>query len=45
MLLNDNIVHIERPDGICSPTFIADEFSGLILDLSIIQLEIRDRHK
>ena len=45
MLLNDNIVHVERPDGICSPTFIADEFSGLLLDLSIFLLDIRDLHK
>ena len=35
MLLNDNIVDIEKPDGICSATFVVDEFSGLFLHPSI----------
>ena len=35
MLLNDDIVDIEKPDGICSSTFVADKFSGLLLDLSV----------
>ena len=30
MLLNENIVDIEKPDGICSLAFVADEFSGLL---------------
>ena len=32
MLLNDGIVDIKKPDGICSLTFLAVEFSGLFLD-------------
>ena len=24
LLLNENIVDIEKPDGICSPTFVVD---------------------
>ena len=28
MILNDDIVDIERSDGICSPTFVVDEFPG-----------------
>ena len=35
MLLNDHIVDIEKPDGICSPSFVVDEFSGLFLHPSI----------
>ena len=35
MLLNDDIVDIEKPDGICSLTFVEDEFSGLFLHPSI----------
>ena len=35
MFLNDDIVDIEKPDGICSPTFGVDEFSKLFLQLSI----------
>ena len=31
MLLNDDIVDIEKPDGICSPNFVVNEFSGLFL--------------
>ena len=31
MLLNDDIVDIEKPDGVCSPTFVVNEFSGLVL--------------
>ena len=25
MLLNDDIVDIEKPDGLCSPTFVAQD--------------------
>ena len=31
MLLNDGIVGIEKSDGICSPIFAVDEFSGFFL--------------
>ena len=31
MLLKENIVDIEKPDGICLHTFVVDEFSGLFL--------------
>ena len=30
MLLNDDIVDTEKPDRICSPTFVVDEFLVLI---------------
>ena len=39
MLLNNDIVGIEKPDGIRSPTFIVDEFSGLFLRLSIFPIK------
>ena len=39
MLLNDNIVDIEKPDGVCSPTFVVDEFSKLFLHPSIFFIE------
>ena len=35
MLLNDDILDIEKPDRICSPNFVVDEFSGLFLLPSI----------
>ena len=38
LLLNDNIVEIEKSDGICSLTFVADEFSGLLLNPSIFPI-------
>ena len=31
MLLNEDILDIEKPDGICSLLFLADKFSGLFL--------------
>ena len=31
MLLNNDIVDMEKPNGICSPSFAVDEFSGLFL--------------
>ena len=37
--LNDDIVDIEKPDGICSPTFVVDEFSGLFLHPSIFSIK------
>ena len=30
MLLNDDIVDIEKPEGICSPTFVLNEFFRII---------------
>ena len=30
MLLNDDIVDIEKPNGICLATFVVDEFLGLL---------------
>ena len=37
-VLSDDIVDMEKPDGICSLTFAADEFSGLFLHLSIFSI-------
>ena len=39
MLLNDNSVDIEKPDGIYLPTFAVDEFSGLLLHSSIFSIK------
>ena len=39
MLLNDEIVDIEKPDETCSPTFVVDEFSGLFLHPSIYSIK------
>ena len=38
MLLNEDIVEIEKSDGICSLTFVVDEFSGLFLDPSVFYI-------
>ena len=38
MLLNEDIVDIEKPSGICSCTFVVDEFSGLLLHPSIVSI-------
>ena len=38
MPLNDNILDIKKPDGICSPTSSTDEFSGLSLHPSIFSI-------
>ena len=38
MFLNDDIVNIEKPDGICLPTFDVDEFSGLFLHPTIFSI-------
>ena len=35
LLLNEDVVDIGKPDGICSLTFVADEVSGLLLHPSI----------
>ena len=39
MSLNDNIVDIEKPDGICLPTFVVNEFSGLFLHSAIFSIK------
>ena len=39
MFLNGDIVDIENPTGICSLTFVVDEFSGLFLHLSIFSIK------
>ena len=39
MFLDDDIVDIEKPDGICSPTFVVDEFSVLFLYPSIFSIK------
>ena len=39
MLLNKDIVDIEKPDGICSLTFVVDQFSGLFLHPSIFSIK------
>ena len=38
MLLDDDIVDIKKPDGICSLTFVVDGFSGLFLHPSIFSI-------
>ena len=38
MLLNEDIVDFEKPDGICSFTFAVDEFSRLFLHPSIFSI-------
>ena len=38
MLLNDDIVDIEKPDGVCLLNFVVDEFSGLFLHPSIFSI-------
>ena len=48
MLLNEDIVNIEKRDGICSLTFVADEFLGLTLHppgFFIIRSFFQDLHK
>ena len=38
MLLKENIVDTEKPDGICLLTFVVDEFSELFLHLSVFPI-------
>ena len=40
MLLNDDIVDIEKPNGICSPTLVVDEYSRLFLHPSVFPIKI-----
>ena len=35
MILNEDIVDIDKPDGICLLAVVVDEFSGLFLHPSI----------
>ena len=37
--MHDNIADIEKPDGICSPTFIVDEFQNYFLDPSVFSIK------
>ena len=39
MVLNDDIVDLEKPDGICSPTFVVNQFSGLSLHPSVFYIK------
>ena len=39
MLLYDDTVDIEKPDRICSPTFVVHEFSRLFLHPSIFSIK------
>ena len=39
MFLNDDIVDIEKPDGICLPTSFVYEFSRLFLHPSIFSIK------
>ena len=45
MNLSEDIVDIEKPNGICPLTFVVDEFSGLFLHPSIFSITIQDLHK
>ena len=45
IFLNDDIVDIEQPDGMCSPTFVVNKFSGLLLHHQSVLLKIQDLHK
>ena len=39
MLLNDDIVDVEKPNGICSPPLVVDEYSGLFLHPSVFPIK------
>ena len=39
MLLNDDTVGIEKPDGICFPTFVVNAFLRLFLHTSIFPIK------
>ena len=45
ILLNDDVVDIEKPDRMSSPTFILDKFSGLLLCHHFFLLNFQDLHK
>ena len=39
MFLNDEIVDIGKPDGMCSLGFVVDEFSGLFFHPSVFSIK------
>ena len=39
MILNNDIVEFEKNDGISFPTFVVNEFSGLVLHPSIYSIK------
>ena len=43
-VFNVDIVDIEKLDGICSPTFVVDDFSGLVEHPFIFLSKIQDLH-
>ena len=45
MLLNEDLVGIEKPDQISSLTFVVDELSELFLHPSVFLLHIQDLQK
>ena len=45
LYLNDDIINIEKPDGICFLAFMGTNFSGLFLHPSIVLSKIQDMHK
>ena len=45
IFLNDDIVDIEQPDGMCSLTFVVNKFSGLLFNHQSFLLKIQDLHK
>ena len=38
MLLNEDIIDFEKPDGICSLTSVVYDFSELFLNLSVVSI-------
>ena len=45
MLLNEDIVDTDKPEGICLLTFVVDEFSWLFKIHQYFLLYIQDLHK
>ena len=45
MLLNDDIVDMEKPNGICLPTFVVDKFSEQFYSHQSFLSKIQDLHK
>ena len=39
VLLNDDVADIEKPNGICSPTFVVNELSRLFLHASVFSIK------
>ena len=38
-VLNEDVVDSEKPDGICSPTLVVNELSGLFSHPSIVSIK------